>query len=209
MADGKMTRMRLNRTLGIAALLLALGATSACDGSEKEAEVKEEGDRNAKIVQSDADDAVDAADEEASEEPEVDNASVQLGDTVILGDWEVKVTKVQVNADADIKQANPYNDKPTGQYVLATYEATYVGDERKADVTFDLTWSFTGTDNQVYENSYSVTPGSEWPTEARAGGTVKQDVAFDVPKGVIKGGTLGVEAMDSDFETVFADFVVN
>lgn len=198
--------MRLNRTVGITALLLAVGMTAACDGDEKEATVKEKGDGNSVIVENEESDG---AEEAADEEPEADDSTAQLGDTVDLGDWEVKVTKVQINANAAIEQANEFNDAPEGQYVLATYEATYIGSARTADAMMDLTWTFTGNDNQIYESSYAVEPGDEWPSSARKGGTVKQDVSFDVPKNVIAGGTLSVEALDSDFESTYADFLVN
>lgn len=183
----------------LASLLLAVGV-AACD-DDNEAKVKEKGDGSAKIVDSDNDEAAEPAAED-------DNAA-QLGDTVELGDWEVKVTNVQLNGNETIQSANEFNEKPKGQYVLATYEATYVGDDRTSDTMFELTWTYTGSDNQVYEPAPAVTPGDEWPSEARSGGTVKQDAAFDVPKKAIKGGTLSVETYDDELENIYADFAVN
>ena len=68
--------------------------------------------------------------------------------------------------------------------MLAAYTAKYVGDERTKDSRFDLSWKFGGTDGQVYDTTYLVTPAdkNDAPTEARPGGKIKQEAAFDVPR---------------------------
>ena len=136
--------------------------------------------------------------------------TAKIGDTVTVGAWDVKVTGVQLQANQIIHQANEFNDKPAGQYVLVNYEATYNGEERIADTIVDLSWSFTGTDAKVHNETDAVTPADSdsWPTEARKGGTVKGQAVFDLPPALIKGGTLTVEGMDESFDTVFADFIV-
>jgi hypothetical protein len=151
--------------------------------------------------------------EEPSEEPVVEEetpGTATLGDLMTLGDWDVKVTEVLVNAEATIHKANQFNDKPKGTYVLVTYEATYNGSERTADAWMDLTWSFTGTDGQVNDTASAVTPADDqsWPTEARTGGTIKGQEVFDINPALIHGGLLTVEAYDANFDTVYADFLV-
>lgn len=128
-----------------------------------------------------------------------------LGDSRGL---DVKVTKVVLDAAAQIRAANSFNDRPKGQYVLVTYAATYTGPERTADIESDLTWSFTTADSQVNDQAYEVTQADDekWPTEARSGGTVRGQTVFDLPTGLIEGGILTVEGYDEDFDTVYADF---
>jgi hypothetical protein len=136
--------------------------------------------------------------------------TASLGDTVEVGDWSVEVTEVARNANATIANANSFNDRPKGQYVLVTYEATYNGTEHTADASWDLTWSLTGNDNRIIENDGEVTPSDaeEWPTSARLGGTVKAQVVFDIDPNNLSGGILSVEAYDAHYDTVFADFKV-
>lgn len=133
--------------------------------------------------------------------------STKIGDTVKLGDWEVTVTKVRLDADKAIKNANQFNAKPDGTYLPVDYIAKYTGDERRRDTRFDLKWKFTDTSNTVLNEASVVTPAGklDTPTEARNGGSVKGQSAFDVPTGKAKGGMLGVSTMFGD---AYADFTV-
>ncbi len=193
-------------------------ALTGCEASEdKPAAVKEKADTS--VAETPAGDtADDAADDDASvapvvveEEPEQEAAgTAALGDLVTVGDWDVKVTEVVMDAAAPIHKANQFNEKAKGKYVLVTYEATYNGAERTADALWDLTWTFTGTDSQVNETASVVTPADDqsWPTEARKGGTVKGQVAFDLDPAITSGGLLTVEGYDANYDTVYADFMV-
>jgi hypothetical protein len=133
--------------------------------------------------------------------------SPQLGDLVTVADWDVKVTNVVLDASQLIRRANSFNDRPKGQYVLVTYEATYTGHDRTADVS-DLSWSLTTSDSQIHDPASEVTPADdqEWPTEARSGGTVRGQVVWDVKNDSVKGGILTVEGYTKDFDEVYADF---
>jgi hypothetical protein len=131
-----------------------------------------------------------------------------VGDEVDLGNWSVTVTDVQLNADKILMQPDFYNQKPKGQYVLATYKATYTGTERSADVIIDLSWSFTTTDNVIHEVAYQTTPGDENPDGTRTGGTLTKDVEFDLKPDLIKGGVLSVSTYDANFDEVYADFPI-
>ncbi len=200
----------------------------SCEATEdKPAAVKQEGGSDSSSVTNDSatgdtdaattddvvvEEAQDEADPIVEEEAAEDEAPTvaTLGDLMSVGDWDVKITEVALDANAVIHKANMFNDKPKGQYVLVSYEATYNGAERTADTGFDLTWSFTTTDSQVSEQAYEVTPADNhsWPSEARTGGTVKGQVLFDLDPNLTKGGLLTVEAYDSNFDTVYADFMV-
>ncbi len=148
---------------------------------------------------------------EVSEEPSAETkipTSFKVGDTAKVGDWEVTVTKVTKPSNKQVKAWNQFNDSAKGQYVLAEYTAKYVGSERTADVSFSLTWKFGGSDSQVYDQAFIVTSAddNDAPTEARPGGKLKLDVAFDVPAKAIKGGVITVEGYDEDFNSTYADF---
>lgn len=148
---------------------------------------------------------------EVTQEPPAETTiptSFKVGDTAKVGDWEVTVTKVTKPTDKQVKAWNQFNDSAKGQYVLAKYTAKYVGSERTADVGSSLTWKFGGSDSQVYDQAFIVTSSDDEdaPTEARPGGTLKLDVAFDVPTKAIKGGVITVEGYDADFNSTYADF---
>jgi len=180
------------------ATLLALGVVSACT-TDKPAEVV----RTADQTSTDAP----AAD---GPTPEPVPATAKIGDTVQVGDWQVKVVKIDRDAAAAMEQANQFNDKAKGQYFLVTYAATYTGTERTADIQSDLSWTFTTTDNIIHDEAIEVTPADSdsWPTAARKGGTIKFQTVFDLVPSKITGGTLTVEGYDADYNEVYADFTV-
>ncbi|MFC7489455.1 MULTISPECIES: DUF4352 domain-containing protein [unclassified Knoellia] len=148
---------------------------------------------------------------EVSSEPSAEASiatSFKVGDTAKVGDWEVTVTKVSQPNTKQVQKWNQFNEKAKGQYVVSNYTAKYVGSERTADVNSTLTWKFGGSDGQVYDQAFIVTSsaGNDAPTEARPGGSLKLDVAFDVPIKAIKGGVVTVEGYDQSFNTQYADF---
>jgi hypothetical protein len=188
------------KMIGVTATLLASGACAA----ERPATVKEEAadaEREVQVeptevspsdlptqpspsetVEPSPSETIEPTESQAPEDP-------QVGDLVSVGDWDVRVTDILLNADEVIRRANMFNNRPRGQFVLVTYEATYNGRERIADAFYDLTWSFTTTDQKVHDGDSEVTPADnqEWPTEVRAGGTAKSQVVFDLPPAQVKG----------------------
>lgn len=196
---------RTKMMLTLAAALTALLLTGCAE--EKQAEVTNSGEP-AEVVDDGATEA--AADGAGDQDEASEQATAALGDTVAVGTWEVRVTKVVRNADQVLTKANQFNDKPSGQYVLVTYQATYGGDERTGDAMFDLSWSLTTNDAQVHETAAAVTPADSesWPTEARKGGSIRGQVVFDVAAAKLPGSLLTVETLDESFDTVFADFAV-
>lgn len=137
-------------------------------------------------------------------------APLNVGETGTVGDWEVSITEVNVNATDLLSKPRYYNDRPAGQYVLVTFEATYAGDERSGDVEFDLSWSMTPADQQVLQQAEAVTTPADdqsWPTEARAGGTVTGQAVFDVDPGLLNGALVTVEAY-ADGDEEYVDFAL-
>jgi len=198
--------------IGSMAVVGAIFGTVACE--EKPAEVSKKADHSQVVVEEPTEPSEDVVVEEAPteevEEVEPAATTAVVGDTVEVGDWSVKVTEVALNANTAIHQANMYNDKPKGQFMLVSYEATYNGAERTADAESDLSWSITGSDNQVIDYASVVTPADdqEWPSEARKGGMVTGQVAFDINPAMLTGGILSVEGYTVDYDTVYADFAL-
>jgi len=183
------------------------------EAAESAAEAEAEADEAAQTAAEDNPEVevTEAAPDTMADETAGDaGGTASLRDTVEVGDWSVMVTEVARKANATIANANLFNDRPKGQYVLVTYEATYNGTERTADASWDLTWTLTGNDNKVIETDEEVTPADaeEWPTSVRSGGTVTTQVVFDIDPNKLPGGILSVEAYDANYDTVFADFKV-
>ncbi len=127
---------------------------------------------------------------------------------VSVGPWKVKVVEIEVDGTETVMKANKFNKKPKGQYVLAVVEATYTGKKKRADAIFDLTWTFTDADGNVYENEFALGPNNDGPTKAAPGETVTIDVTFDVPAGTTDEGTVTVEALGKT-EVITKDFPVD
>src|SRR5690606_10442979 len=99
-----------------------------------------------------ADEGEDAADPEESESVDpVVPATAAIGDTVRVGDWDITITDLVLNANEMVRAANEFNETPRGQYVVVTYEGVYRGSQRTADIT-ELTWQFTTSDNRLLES---------------------------------------------------------
>lgn len=197
------------RLLPAAALVVLLGVGMSGCGSTPGAVIDQPSpaatqattaDGGADVLESDSANTEEDADEEGE-----GGETAALGSTVRLGDWEVRVVKVTKNANKSIRKANMFNDKPKGQFVLVDYTAKYVGSERKADAQWDLSWSFTDAEQNVLDEASVVTPAdnADKTTEARKGGTIKQQVLFDVEPKLINGGIISAENSTS---SEYADF---
>ena len=162
----------------------------------------------ADVVEDDPAPENDVIPEEAEETDEAEADAAKVGDTVEVGDWSVKVTEVALNANEVLANEDFMNEKPKGQFVLATYEATYNGDQRTADAFMDLSWSLTTNDQKISGSGDAMTPADydSWPTQARKGGTVKHQVMFDVNPATLPESILSVEGYDDVGDTIYADF---
>lgn len=134
--------------------------------------------------------------------------TLSIGDTVRIGDWEVTVVKFTENANAIMEATNPVNEPPQGQYVLVDYSAKYVGKQHTANAETDLQWSITDSSNKVHDSRKGLiqTPADaeDQPTDARPGGTITQQVVFDVDPTLLAGAIVTVQ----DFDT-YADYKVS
>lgn len=190
----KRSRKGLKIAGGVLAAIAMLGVVSSVAGASETPAANEtttSAGTNSEAADKD-DKPAEETQQAAAEEPA---AGPAVGDTLTVGDWEVVITEVDTDADSEIAKANQFNEDAEHQYVLVSYSATYVGDESSADAEWDLTFSFAGSDNVVYDPAMVVTPmdDEDVPTEARAGGTVEGDIAFDVPPSALEDGVIIVE----------------
>jgi hypothetical protein len=140
-----------------------------------------------------------AAEAEASANAEA-NASaaaaavLPLGQSGELSEYTITVDSVTTNGNDIVAQENPFNDEPTGQYVLVGLTVTYNGAD-EGDPWVDLSTDFIGTDARKYDTSscFAVIPNeaSDVPT-LLAGGTASFQVCMDVPPTAIEGGQVQV-----------------
>lgn len=133
-----------------------------------------------------------AADSAASSQNAETDSAASSADALsgVDGTWDIDVTEVLLNGNAQVAAANEFNDAPSNQYVLVTVQGTNVSSDFE-----DLSWlqgSILGSDNVVYDEAFAVTPlnSFENQTEAAPGGTVKYQFVFDVPAAALDGGYL-------------------
>ncbi|SFF80019.1 DUF4190 domain-containing protein [Blastococcus tunisiensis] len=139
--------------------------------------------------------------ESAPAEPGADKATaettevVPLGVPAQVGDYQVTLDAIELDANATVAAANQFNEPPTGQYVITQLTVTYVGAEEGMPA-FDLTAVFHGTDSRQYSDSEcsAVLPDDamDAPT-LNSGGSDTFQFCMDVPPAAIQGGQLSIE----------------
>ncbi len=152
---------------------------------------------------------------EPAEEETADDAvgtrqnPLPIGTTAKIGDWEVKVTEVNLDADELILATNEFNDPPSegNRYVLADLEAKYVGDE-SGDFVWDMMYKFYGSGGNTFDgtDTFAVSPNPIHDAgETFPGASISGDVLYEVPIDQIEGGAIIMEAlMLSDTRVFFA-----
>ncbi len=147
---------------------------------------------------------VDPGAEEAVAETEEE--TVALGTPAQVGDYEVIVDAVELDANATVAAANDWNEPPTGQYVITQLTVTYTGVEEGMP-GFDLTAVFHGTDARQYRDSEcaAVLPDDAMDSPTlNSGGSDTFQFCMDVPPAAIPGGQLSIEpTLSFDDERVF------
>jgi hypothetical protein len=117
--------------------------------------------------------------EQAADESKV----LKIGEATTIGEYSVNVSAVNLDADAVIAKANPFNDKAEGQYVLVDLSVVYNGEE-EGDAWLDLSPELVGADARIYSTASSMAvapkPATDVPTLTKGGKGVYQ-VVFDVP----------------------------
>ncbi len=131
---------------------------------------------------------------------------VPLGVPAQVGDYEVTLDAVELNANETVAGANDFNEPPTGQYVITQLTVTYTGAD-EGTPGFDLTAIFHGTDSRQYSDTdcSAVLPDDamDAPT-LNSGGSDTFQFCMDVPPAAIDGGQLSIEpTMSFDDERVY------
>jgi hypothetical protein len=172
-----------NMRVPLVALLLVFGL-AAC-GREQESQTKPS-NPSAEVIGSDAPSS------EAPGSP-TPGKTVAIGTTAAVGDWDVKVIMVELNANSFVDAASEFNESPKAQYVLVRYSVKYTGTQPSADPIL-LTWTFTGSDSEVYNQPYWIPPDNRRaPKAVRPGETATGLALFDLAPAALRGGMVNVE----------------
>jgi hypothetical protein len=127
----------------------------------------------------------------AADKAAADAADVHvLGETAGVGDYDVAVTQMNLDAWNVISKENQFNEPAKGRYVMATISVAYNG-TGEADAWLDLGATLAGSDNRNYDTSTceAVVPSeaSDQPS-LTSGGQATFNVCFDVPKAALGDG---------------------
>jgi hypothetical protein len=119
-----------------------------------------------------------------------------VGTAAAVGkEYQVAVTSVKLDANAEVLAANQFNDAPTGQYVLVQLSVTYVG-AKEGTPWIDLSETFVGTDARQYDAhdcGAVVDQGAMDVPTLENGGNASYQVCMDVPAAAIEGGKIFVQ----------------
>ena len=193
-----------NLTVGLIGSIAVIAAISTAAGGG-EAEVVKEVDASAKAKGGSEVVHGEAGKDEAPAEAPADSTA-ELGDTVRVGDWDVTITDVNLDADALLTD-DEWNSPAKHGWTLITYKATYAGTARTADVQSDLTFSMTDKGGRIVDDAWAMVP-MDWEnasgaqTETRPGGTVTYQSAFDAGNPTM----VSVVGYDADYNETWADF---
>ncbi|TFV64548.1 DUF4190 domain-containing protein [Geodermatophilus sp. DF01-2] len=120
---------------------------------------------------------------------------VPLGVPARIGDYQVTVDAVELDANASVAAADEFNEPPAGQYVLTQLTATYTGTGEGAP-GWDLTAVFHGTDARQYSDADCMALLADDAMDAptlNPGGTDTFQFCMDVPPAAVQGGQLSIE----------------
>lgn len=122
---------------------------------------------------------------------------VLLSQEAQVGDWNVAVVSVTLDATASIVDEDEFSDPPQegSQYVLATVDATYTGTE-SSTFWMDVTMKFVGGKGNTFGSpeGFAVPPNPLWNVEeAFTGASITGDALFEVPSDQVSGGVLMLE----------------
>jgi hypothetical protein len=124
-----------------------------------------------------------------------EESTVPLGVPARIGDYQVTVDAVELNANAIVASANDFNEPPAGQYVIAQLSVSYTGGE-EGTPGWELMAVFHGSDARQYSDAECSAVLPDDPMEAptlNPGGSDTFQFCMDVPAAAIQGGQLSIE----------------
>ncbi|MBG6084427.1 DUF4352 domain-containing protein [Zhihengliuella flava] len=145
--------------------------------------------------------------EAATDQADVTQEALTPGATAAVGDYEVTVDAVNLDATEDVAAANEFNSPAEGQYVLTDLSVTYTGDE-EGTPWLDLNLELVGSDARIYSTTTCVAvlenSAIDQPNLS-AGGSSSYQACFDVPAEATEGAQVRV---GSTFDFSGEDFKV-
>ena len=137
-----------------------------------------------------------APDDEATDEPdpaaesgsgETRDSPLGVGETGVVGDYEITVLSVTPNADDLVAAENEFNDPPAAgeQFFIARLSVTYTGSET-GNPALDLNYQSVGDSSASYttfDNSCGVVPDDEYTlTELFEGGSAEVNICWAIDR---------------------------
>jgi hypothetical protein len=131
----------------------------------------------------------------------IEGAIIPLSQVARVGNWDVKVTSFEENANATIAAADPSNPTPFSgnQYVVVGLEVTYRGEG--TSTAFDFSFAGlngAGEDNSFYGACGTVPNALDDTATVAKDQTITGNICFDVPIGDVPSFQLQVEDFFSD-----------
>lgn len=120
-------------------------------------------------------------------------------------EWEVGITKVNLNANKVIANENMFNEPPAkgNVYVMATVDATYLGDESGLP-WIDLDFQFVSADGRSFDEASVVQPDSlSDVADLYEGASGNGNVVFEVPSKDVDKGTIAISHTWGDAPSFF------
>lgn len=134
---------------------VALAGCSMEDPDGEGAEVVADAPEESTEAEAEATEAAEPTEDEAAAQGSRENP-LPIGTTAKIGDYEVAVTEVVLDATQQNLDDNEFNDAPPEgtQYVLVSLSGKYVGDD-SGDPGMDLYWKILGSSNNTFDATWS------------------------------------------------------
>lgn len=201
--DPPAQRLAVARVGAALGMIVALALAGCGDTSEQTAPEETSTEADAAATPTEVEEVA----EEPTEEPEEDEAEVgtrenplPLGERATLGDYEVAVTAVNLDATDVVMDANEFNEAPAegNTFVLVTLAGTFLGEENpEGNPGFDLSAVIVGSDARQYADfdSLAVPPNPLYDSPTlEAGGQFEGNALIEMPTEALDGAALFVEA---------------
>lgn len=185
----KLRRRVLQLAAGASGVVLMAGL-AACDSDDSNGN----GDSNGSDSDHNGDDNGD--DEADGSDP---GSALPAGSTVSIGDWEVTLGDIELDAAETVANENQFNDEPADghQFVLAEIDATYTGED-SGNFWVDVALKVYGSDGNTFDSRCGVIPNDITDAgETFADGNVTGNKCVEVESDQLDGGKWILEELIS------------
>lgn len=211
-------QVKIRMLAGLAMVSLVAAACGGGPASGSGASVVEDVDATADVdgetADADIDDAAEIDDESEAVDPDTANDAdadandaelgtrdnpLAIGTQIEMGDWNLAVVSVDLDATEAVLAENSFNDPPAEgrQFVMFGVEATYIGED-SGNAWIDFNWAVVGSAGNTFgssmDDSCGVIPDPLDDTgETFPGGQVRGNECVAVDADQISGGTIRIE----------------